>query len=297
MVGPGSYLCGIPDGNSPGEAQQLCQVNDESVSTCYPRRVSRLEPTPDESLDHLVNGWKIFQLKRGHRFSTDDLAAAWRATEALPSAERVLDIGSGIGTVGLVSLHRLTKAARLTTVEVQKVSYDLQCRTIEFNGLSDRVTPNHGDLRDPEVLPPGASFDLITGSPPYIPRGKGLESPIPQRAGARIELRGSVFDYCEAARRWLAPGGRFCYVMLAADPRTEEAPLAHGLVVLERYEYVFREGRPAHIATMVCAREEDGPFPARREGLLTIRDRAGNWTAAYDDFREAVGISRRPARG
>ena len=134
--------------------------------TCYPPVVTRLEPGPEESLDHLVNGWKIFQLKRGHRFSTDDLAAAWRATEAYPGAERVLDIGSGIGTVGLVSLHRLGPAARLTTVEAQKVSFDLQCRSIEYNGLSDRVTPNHGDLRDREILPAGSSFDLITGSPP-----------------------------------------------------------------------------------------------------------------------------------
>ena len=76
----------------------------------------------------------------------------------------------------------------------------------------------------------------MTGSPPYIPVGSGLPSPHPQRAGARLELAGSVHDYCAAARRWLAPGGRFCFVFAAGDPRGESAPRAHGLTVLERID-------------------------------------------------------------
>lgn len=250
-----------------------------------------LVPGPHESLDRLAGDWHVFQLRRGHRFSTDDLVTSWRAAAAAPGARRLLDIGCGIGSVGLTLLWRLGNPpdATLVGVEAQEESAALARRTVRLAGLADRVRILDGDLRDPGVLPGDASFELITGSPPYIPVGKGVISPVPQRAGARIELRGSVFDYCAAARRWLAPGGRFVFVMAAADPRTEEAPRAHGLVVLERWDYVFRANQPPLVATLVCAREEDGPHPARSEGRLVIRGPDGEWTDAYLAFRRDMG--------
>ena len=241
----------------------------------------------DETItcDRLVGDWRIYQLQRGHRFSTDDMAVAWRASLGCPGAVRLLDIGSGIGSVGLMTLHHLRPEATLVGVEAQEISYTLAQRTRALNGLEDRVQFVHGDLRDPEVLPEHARFDLITGSPPYVPADKGVHSPHPQRAACRMELRGSIFAYCEAARRWMAPGGRFCYVMAAGDPRTEEAPLAHGLTVLERWNYVFGAGRAPHIATLLCARDEDGPHPPRQEGALVIRGEDGRWTDDYMRFR------------
>ena len=175
------------------------------------------------------------------------------------------------------------------------MSQGLARRTAELNGLADRVRILHGDLRDPGVLPLDARFELITGSPPYIPEGKGVISPVPQRAYARIELRGSVFDYCEAAARWLAPGGAFTFVMAAADPRTEEAPGAAGLEVVERWDYVFAAGREPLITTLVCMRKGEGPG-GRRSGSLVVRGEDGEWTDDYLAFREEMGspIERRP---
>jgi len=250
-----------------------------------------LEPASHESLDRLAGDWRIFQLKRGHRFSTDDLAAAWRASVARPTARRLLDLGAGIGSVGLVTLWRLRDSApdaTLTTVEAQVLSHGLQCRTLRLNRLDARVDARLGDLRDPDVLPADAQFDLITGSPPYLPPGTGRLSPVDQRACARIELRGSVFDYCATAARHLAPGGRFCFVMAAQDPRTEAAPLAAGLAVLERWDYRFRADRVPHITTLICARadEVDGP---RAVGELVVRGLDGQWTDDYLRFREAMG--------
>lgn len=248
------------------------------------------EVQPDESLDYLVGDWRIFQLQRGHRFSTDDLVTAWRASRAVPQARRYLDMGCGIGSVGLSTLHHLPPDARLTGIEAQEVSVGLARKSVAYNQLAGRVEILHGDLRDEQVLPEGQQFDLITGSPPYIPEGKGVLSPVPQRAAARMELRGSVFDYCRAARRWMAPGARFCFVMASADPRTEAAPHAAGLVVVERWEYVFRYGRAPHIATLVCARAEDVPEGLQRvTGELVIRGPDGSWTSDYLRYREEVG--------
>ncbi|MBT3221148.1 MAG: methyltransferase [Proteobacteria bacterium] len=251
----------------------------------------------EETLDHLAGDWQILQLAKGHRFSTDDMATAWRGARCLPQAQEVLDLGCGIGSVGLMVLHRLgSPTSTLVGVEAQEISVKLARRTVELNRLADRVEIIHGDLRDEGVLPKASRFELITGSPPYVPLGHGLVSPHPQRAGARIELRGSVNDYCLAARRWMAPGGRFCFVMAAADPRAESAPVEAGLVILERYDFVFRAGRAPHIATMVCAREEDGPHPPRELGELVVRGADGQWTQGYLGFRSEMGMTQPPRK-
>ncbi|MEN0061805.1 MAG: methyltransferase [Myxococcota bacterium] len=248
-----------------------------------------------ETVDRLIGTWSIVQLAKGHRFSTDDLVTAWRASLAKPEATRLLDMGSGVGSVGLSTLYRMGPHATLTTIEAQAISTALARKSVRLNGLEDRVTVLDGDLRDPSVLAEGQCFDLITGSPPYIPLGSGLLSPHPQRAACRIELRGSVFDYCEAAKRWLAPGGRFAFVMLAADPRTEAAPIEAGLTVVERWEYVFGANRDPHVATLVCGHAEES-LPERVTGRLVIRGADGEWTPDYDAFRRDMGVIQ-PAQG
>lgn len=243
------------------------------------------------TIDKLIGHWSIHQLEKGHRFSTDDLVTAWRAARALPHATRLLDLGCGVGSVGLSTLYQLP-AASLVGVEAQDVSIGLLRRTIDHQGLQDRVTAIQGDLRDPEVLPAGSTFELVTGSPPYVPVGKGLPSANAQRAHARIELRGGVFDYCHAARRWMGEGARFVFVMAAQDPRTEAAPLAAGLAVVERWDYVFAKRRDPHICTLVCARVEDvGDAPRREVGRLVIRGPDGEWTDEYHAFRREMGVT------
>jgi tRNA1(Val) A37 N6-methylase TrmN6 len=161
--------------------------------------------TADEiTHDTLAGDWRIFQLRRGHRFSTDDLLTAWTAARAKPEACRLLDLGAGIGSVGFLTLWRLPPTAHLTMVEVQAVSHALACRTLHNNGLSARVTAHLQDLRHW----PGGEFDLITASPPYFPLGRGVHPRHAQKLASRFELHGDVFDYCAAAanapsrRRW-----------------------------------------------------------------------------------------------
>lgn len=241
-------------------------------------------PSPEESLDRLAGDWRIFQLKRGHRFSTDDLMTAWTAGRAHPEARSLLDIGAGIGSVGLLTLWQLPEA-HLTTLEVQELSVGLMRKTVAWNALEARVSDICGDLRDQSLLPAEARFDLITGSPPYIPADRGVQSPHPQKAAARIELHGSVFDYCETAARHLAPEGRFCFVHAAKDPRPEPAVQQAGLVILERRDVVFRADQPPLIALYTCAHHG----PRRDAANFIIRGADGRWTDDYLAMRKNMG--------
>lgn len=278
------------------DASPALMGRDADTAMGYPRAMDDLTPTEHETLDPIAGSWRLFQLRRGHRFSVDDIVCAWRAAHARPQARRLLDMGCGIGSVGLSTLWRLGhEDATLVGVEAQEVSVGLARRSVRLNGLADRVTILNRDLRDldavpPELVPEGG-FELVTGSPPYIPEGKGVLSPIPQRAGARIELRGSIYDYCAAARRHMAPGGRFAFVMAAQDERTEDAPIQNGLVCIERLDVTFRAGRVPHIAVLVCAREEDADGIERQDISLTVRDADGNFTDAYEAYRADMGGS------
>ena len=247
-------------------------------------RTEQLAQTLGEpvTFDQIVGEWHIYQLRRGHRFSTDDLLVAWVAMQARPGATRLLDIGAGIGSVGLMTLHAMPEEAHLTQVEVQLPSHTLARATVEDNQLTARVTSLHQDLREYE--PPGRVFDLVTGSPPYMPIGTGVMSPHPQRAGARMELRGDVFDYCRTAARALAPGGAFCLCHAAADPRPEAAIRDAGLTLTMRQDVVFRQGQAPTIALYACAWEGervDAP-------PLVVRDSEGRWTPEYVALRKKM---------
>lgn len=250
-------------------------------------------PGPGETLDQLIGDWWVFQLRGGHRFSTDDLMTAWRAAIARPDAARCLDMGCGIGSVGLYTLGILGRPeVRLVGVEAQDISYGLVQRSVKRNGLEGRVRIVHGDLRDPDVVPAEEGpFDLVTGSPPYIPLGKGVVSPHPQRAACRMELRGSIVDYAIAARRWLAPGGRFTFCMAAADPRIAEAIEAGGFVVTEWLDVIFRDGNEPLIAVVTCRRQEDEGAADVPHTSITIRDRDGQMSEVYAALRASFGFS------
>lgn len=233
------------------------------------------------TFDQIVGPWHIYQLRRGHRFSTDDLLVAWAAIEARPGARKLLDIGAGIGSVGLMTLYAMPDDAHLTMVEVQHMSHTLARATIEDNQLSERITPIHKDMRE---FYPEQRYELVTGSPPYIPLGMGIVSPHPQRAGARMELKGDVFDYCRAAARAMAPGGAFCFVHAAADTRPVAAVRDAGLALLCRQDVVFREGQAPTIALYTCAWEGERVDRAP----LVVRDPEGRWTPEYVALRQKM---------
>lgn len=245
-----------------------------------------IAPGPGETLDRLAAEWWVFQLARGHRYSTDDVLVAWTAGRARPAARRVLDLGAGVGSVGLMTLLRVDPRAHLTGIEIQSQSIELLRKTIAFNGLGERVRARAGDLRDPSLFAPDELFDLIVANPPYLPARDALESPHPQRATARLELNGDVFDFCRVAQSRLEPDGRFCFCHGAADPRPEPAVSQAGLALLARREVVFRAGQPPAIALFVCGREG----PRSDPDALTVRCKDGRRTSEYRAVRREMLI-------
>src|SRR5687767_11739689 len=109
------------------------------------------EVPPGESLDAISGHYRLFQLRDGHRFSTDDVLTAWYGTTWVPRATAVLDLGSGVGAVGMIAAWRLP-AATFVTIEAQAESVRLARKSAAYNGLDRRYDIRHGDFRDPGAL-------------------------------------------------------------------------------------------------------------------------------------------------
>jgi tRNA1(Val) A37 N6-methylase TrmN6 len=251
---------------------------------------------PHETLDAISGHFRLFQLREGHRFSTDDILAAWYGTTWCPTALTALDLGSGIGTVGMICAWRLP-SAKFVTVEAQSESIALSKKSACYNGLAGRYEIREGDFRAPEILQVEEKFDLITGSPPYFPPDSGVKSEHPQKLACRFELRGNIDDYCATAAKHLAPGGFFACVFpheQAQLARTEAAANKSDLVIVRKRPVVFREGGPALIALFGMMRADDLPEWFRgqtwTEPDLIIRAHDGKIHPEYSALKLAIGF-------
>jgi tRNA1Val (adenine37-N6)-methyltransferase len=251
---------------------------------------------PHETLDAISGHFRLFQLREGHRFSTDDIMTAWYGTSWCPTARTALDLGSGIGTVGMICAWRLP-GVRFVTIEAQAESVALAQKSARYNGLTERYEIRQGDFREVGVLGPEEKFDLITGSPPYFPQGSGIESDHPQKLACRFELRGTVTDYCATASRHLARGGFFACVFPyepAQLARVQAGAADAGLVIVRQRPVVFREGEPPLVGLFGMMRAEDLPEWSRgktwTEPPLIIRARSGEIHPEYSAVKLAIGF-------
>jgi tRNA1Val (adenine37-N6)-methyltransferase len=250
-----------------------------------------------ETLDALSGHFRIFQLEKGHRFSTDDVLTAWYGASSAPTVRTALDLGSGIGTVAMLAAWRLP-GARFVTIEAQVGSVALARKSLEWNGLTDRVELRQGDFRDEQIFSPEELFDLVLGSPPYFPIGSGIEGEHPQKIACRFELRGDIRDYCKVAARRLAAGGLFACVFPVNPPEQHErlraAAAEAGFTIVRWRPVVFREPEPPLIGVFAMMRAIDLPDWMRsrtwEEPALTIRDKAGAIHPEYSAVKLSFGF-------
>ena len=257
-----------------------------------PRRTAeRSAPRAGEDLCHLSGDWRILQRLDGNRWSLDDLVTAWVAAGEMTVAppRRVVDLGCGIGSVLLMMAWRFPEA-RVLGVEAQAVSVDLARRSIAWNGIRDRCEVCLGDLRDREWQSEAELFDLVTGTPPYLPRGTALESRRVQSAPCHFEHRGGVEEYCLAASALLAAGGRFVTCAGAAQQgRVEDGAAAAGLRLLRRLEVIPREGKAPLFCVHVLAAGAAASAQVAATSL-TVRARDGRWTDGFRSLRHDMGL-------
>jgi tRNA1Val (adenine37-N6)-methyltransferase len=269
-----------------------------------------LRPSEDETLSFLTGDFRLFQKKRGHRWSLDDAMTALVAIETAHTIDifatpptNLLDLGTGIGSV----LHMLAWAlpeAHVTGIEAQEVSYRMARRSVRYNGLTNRVHLTLGDLRSDLARPnepisdaatmtvEPTMFDLITGTPPYLPLTDGVISKRVQKGPCCFEFRGGVEDYCIAAAPRLLPHGRFVVCEgYVAKGRTERGAAACGLAIERRVDVIPKAGKSPLFQVFVLrhAQPDERPLEPSVSDFV-VRDSTGAYTPDNARMRQVLGM-------
>ena len=149
-----------------------------------------------------------------HRFGTDAFLLADFAAP-LPS-QTVCDLCSGCGVIPLF-FCRGKPPKRIYAVELQKDAVELLCKSVQENGLQDRIIPVEADLCDKETLTrlvPREKMDMVTVNPPYFKENSGKERLSEAQRLARHEIACNLGQVIEAADVLLKYGGvlKMCHL-------------------------------------------------------------------------------------
>jgi tRNA1Val (adenine37-N6)-methyltransferase len=149
--------------------------------------------------------------KTGYRVNVDALLLADFARGGPRRAKHAVDLGSGVGAVGLSLLH-LGVAQRVTMVEIDAALAALARQNAEENGWSARIAVRHADVLDTRRELHG-SADLVVCNPPYVPPGRGR----PPRGAVRGAKYGELVHFIDAARAVAGRRARVAFVYPAIE--------------------------------------------------------------------------------
>ena len=152
-------------------------------------------------MEQLHNGFTLEAGGDGFPLSTDSMVLAHFAR--LPRQARVLDLGSGCGTLGLL-LCADDPGCSVTGLEIDPAAHAVAQQNIERNGLSGRMESICADLRSFT----GSGFPVCISNPPYFSGGPAST----RHPTARREDTCQPEELFEAAAKALRYGGDFFLV-------------------------------------------------------------------------------------
>ena len=163
-----------------------------------------------ERIDDLGrNGYKIIQNKEKFCFGIDAVLLSDFA-KAKPG-ERVLDIGTGTGIIPIL-MEAKTEGEHFTGLDIQAESIEMANRSVQMNGLSEKIDMVCGDIKEAVDIFGTASFKVITTNPPYMTDNHGIQNPSEPKAIARHEICCTLDDILRESSKLLKEKGRFYMV-------------------------------------------------------------------------------------
>lgn len=192
-----------------------------------------------EKTEPLGKGIRII-VSEEHTFWTDTVLLADFAKPK--KNDKACDLGSGCGAIPLI-WAREPYPKKITAVEIQENACDMLNRSLELNGLTERIEVLNSDLRELKVKLASGSYDLVVCNPPYKAEGAGIQSKASAHIIARHESMCTMDDIAKAAAWLLNFSGRLCMCQ-----------------------------RPERLCDVICAMREHGIEPKR---LRFVQQRPG----------------------
>lgn len=198
----------------------------------------------------------------------------------LPKNARVLDLGSGCGTLGLL-LCAKSESCAVTGVELSQADHLTALENARRNGLGGRLYSICADLRSmpPEI--PAGGFDCCVSNPPYFSGGAvSRRTPI-----ARQELECTPADLFAAASRVLRWGGDF--FLVHKPERLAQLCAEASIAGLEPKRLCLVRHRPEGPVALILLQCRRGGKPGLRWEELILHNTDGSPT---DDCRRIYNL-------
>jgi tRNA1(Val) A37 N6-methylase TrmN6 len=232
--------------------------------------------------DTLLGGRvRLLQPARGYRVAVDAVLLA--AAVGASAGERALDLGAGVGAVGLCLAARVPGCS-VVGIELQPVLATLARRNAQLNDMSEQVQTILHDLASP--LPDIGAFDHVVTNPPYLAAAVADPSPNPSKALATVESSVTLAGWLAIAAGAAKPAG--AVLVIHRSDRLEE--VAGGFARLGWGEVTIKRLLPA---ARVLVRARRAAVPARREvePLVLHRPDGGYTEAAEAILRGAAPLA------
>ena len=233
-------------------------------------------------LDRINDDLTLLQDENGFAFGTDALLLA----AYLPHSHKgtAVELGAGNGVISLLAAKRM-KFHHVYAVEIQEGSAALAQKNAIDNGLSDRVSVLHKDLRQLSSEIPFGSVQCVFSNPPYMKAGEGKSSQSDARQTARHEENGTILDFCKIAAKLTKFGGSFVTVYRPDRLDALFAALRECGFAPKRITFVYRTSD--HTPSLVLTEAKRGG----KEGLyctppLILTDSEGNPSKQYTNILE-----------
>lgn len=248
--------------------------------------------TDDAFLDGRLS---LLQPRHGYRAGLDAVLLAAAVPMTTGRAKSVLDVGAGVGTVGLCVAARVADA-KVVLFEKDTVYANLAADNIARNGLSDSVRMVRGDVTAPwealahaDLAP--ESFAHVLANPPFHTVGRGTLSGNALKAAAHAMAPEDLDHWVRFLARMTAPGGTVAIIQ-----KTEALPalltaLGRRFGKLDILPIHSRLGEPANRVLIQGLKGSRAPLTLR-PGFV-VHDEGNAFTpAAFGILRNGLSFSQ-----
>jgi tRNA1(Val) A37 N6-methylase TrmN6 len=240
--------------------------------------VTEAAPTTDDAF--LGGALQILQPQNGYRAGLDAVLLAAAAPVTSGASAHVLDVGAGVGVVGLAVARRI-KNTHVTLVERDPQLAALAQANIARNQLADRVRLTQADVSQPlgahaELGALAETFDCVLANPPYHVHGRGTAARDATKANANAMTEGDLDRWARFMVSMIRPDGHAVVIHKAEALPDLLAVLAGRFGDLLLLPIHPRSGSPASRVLVRGVKGSKAPLQIRPP--LVLHDSAGAFT-------------------
>lgn len=225
-------------------------------------------------MEHLHNGSTLRLCPGAFPLSTDSVLLS--AFVKLRKDMRILDLGSGCGTLGILLCAR-DETIRVTGIELEAAAHETALENIRDNKLDARMESIHADLTQASHYIVPGSFCCCVSNPPYFTGG-----PAARLTAARREDTCTMEQLFHAAAWSLQYGGDF--YLVHRPERLASLFCYAGNAGLEPKQLCLVRHDPDAPVSLVLVKCRKGAKPGLVWEDLILFDRDGAPTPAYREI-------------